>query len=184
MKVSTRSRGFTLIELVIGIVMLAVSLSIVVGIFLPQAQRFITPMYQIKASALGRSVMDQVLMRNFDDNSSSLGGVIRCGEEVLGVTVPCTTVLGIEDKEKEDNPAGFNDVDDYHVYCNKNPQTVLGYFDSGYPGYGLNICAEYTPRRFEAGADPDSKDIAKQITVTVFMPNQETITLTAFKGNY
>ena len=56
--------GFTLIEIVVGIIVLAVSLTIVSSIFLPQANKTITPMYQIKATALGKRIMDQVLIRH------------------------------------------------------------------------------------------------------------------------
>jgi len=175
--------GFTLIEIVVGIIVLAVSLTIVSSIFLPQANKTITPMYQIKATALGKRIMDQVLIRYYDDTTASTGGFIRCGETIVGVPVTdCSTKLGLDAGEIRSSPNGFNDVDDYQVYCDDDPTTVLGFFTDEYPGYGLKICVTQAAQKF--GGNAGANDVAKRVQVTVYMPNSETITLSSFKGNY
>lgn len=169
-------RGFTLIEIVIGIVVLASALVIVSSIFLPQANRMTTPMYQIKSTALAKSMMNQVLIRYYDEENLSSGSFAPC-------TV-CTTAadFGIENDEKLDEPENFNDVDDYHVYCNSDPVATLALFTDAYPGYGLNICVTNAADKFEPSSSAD--DVAKRVTVTVFMPNNETLVLSSLKGNY
>jgi MSHA pilin protein MshD len=174
--------GFTLIEIVIGIIVLAVSLTIVSSIFLPQANKTITPMYQIKATALGKRIMDQVLIRYYDDAMASTGGYIRCGETIAGVTINCSSKLGLDTGEIRSQPNGFNDVDDYQVYCNDVPTTVIGFFTDEYPGYGLKICVAQAAVKF--GGNAGDIDVAKRVKVTIFMPNSDTITLSSFKGNY
>lgn len=173
--------GFTLIEIVVGIIVLAVSLTIVSSIFLPQANKTITPMYQIKATALGKRIMDQVLIRYYDEATANTGGYIRCGE-VPGTDCSSKLELGLDTGENRLLPDGFNDVDDYQVYCDDDPTTVLGFFTDEYPGYGLKICVTFAADRF--GGNADDIDVAKRVQVTVSMPNSETITLSAFKGNY
>ena len=97
---NNKQRGFTLIEIVIGIVVLAIALTIVTGVFLPQANKMTTPMYQIKATALGKSIMNQVLIRYYDDVNARTNGSIRCGQIIAGgVTVPCSTTLGLDTGE-------------------------------------------------------------------------------------
>lgn len=180
-KINNKQRGFTLIEIVVGIVVLAVALTIVTGVFLPQANKMTTPMYQIKATALGKSVMNQVLIRYYDDVNARTNGAIRCGKNIGGVTIGCSS-LGLDADETSDNPDGFNDVDDYHVYCNAAPVDTLKEFTNEYPGYGLNICVTNAAEQFGESSTLDH--VAKRVRVTILMPNNERITLTSFKGNY
>ncbi|MFT7684156.1 MAG: MSHA pilin protein MshD [Moritella dasanensis] len=184
---NNKQRGFTLIEIVVGIVVLAVALTIVTGVFLPQANKMTTPMYQIKATALGKSIMNQVLIRYYDDVNARTNGAIRCGQVITGgVTVACSTSLGLDTGETKASPNTFNDVDDYHIYCDDqtdyDPKTALGFFTDEYPGYGVRICASLAADKF--GGNTGENHVAKRIRVTVFMPNNEAITLTSFKGNY
>jgi MSHA pilin protein MshD len=178
---NNKQRGFTLIEIVVGIVVLAVALTIVTGVFLPQANKMTSPMYQIKATALGKSIMNQVLIRYYDDVNGRTNGAIRCGKNIDGVTISCSN-LGLDAGEKSDNPDGFNDVDDYDVYCNADPVDTLEEFTNEYPGYGLNICVVNAAAQF--GETSTLDHVAKRIRVTILMPNNENITLTSFKGNY
>jgi len=168
-----RQDGFTLIEIVVGIVVLAVSLTIVTSIFLPQANKMTSPMYQIKASALGKSIMNQVLIRYYDELNISSGSFSPC--------TTCTVSFGVE-SEDPDLPNTFNDVDDYNEYCNSNPRDTLELFTDEYPGYGINICVENAADQF--GETGTLTSVAKQITMTILMPNNEEITFTSFKGNY
>ncbi|QUM82766.1 type II secretion system protein [Moritella sp. 5] len=176
-------RGFTLIEIVVGMVVLAISLVIVTGIFLPQANNTVTSMYQIKATALGKRIMDQVLLRYYDENIVSSAGFIRCDEVKL-----CSTDLGTEGSEVRSTPNNFNDVDDYNIYCgdrpNYDPSAALAYFTSEYPGYGLQICVSFAADKFDPNLTSGGIYVAKRIRVTIFMPNDESIELTSFKGNY
>ncbi len=182
-------RGFTLIEIVVGMVVLAVALTIVSGVFLPQANKTTSQMYQIKATALGKRIMDQVLIRYYDDASTNSGGFIRCGETVLtSIPFHCSAKLGTEGGEVSTDPDKFNDVDDYNVYCHDqtgyDPSAALGYFTNQYPGYGLQICVSFAADKFDPSVGSGVIDVAKRIQVTVFMPDDDSIQLTAFKGNY
>ncbi|QFI39741.1 prepilin-type N-terminal cleavage/methylation domain-containing protein [Moritella marina ATCC 15381] len=173
-----KQRGFTLIEIVVGIVVLAVALTIVTGVFLPQASKMTSPMYQIKATALGKSIMNQVLIRYYDDVNISSGSFSPC------TNTTCTVSFGVE-SEDPDEPDTFNDVDDYQVYCSTDPQTTLNRFTDEYPGYGINICVTNAANKFvPLTPENTNNNVAKRIELTVFMPNNETITLTSFKGNY
>ena len=172
--------GFTLIEMVVGIVVLAVAMTIVTGVFLPQASQTLTPMYQIRATGLAKSIMNQVLVRSFDEKNMNTGVFLLCD------STSCTDIanFGVE-SELESDPNSLDDVDDYHVYCDSsmNQREInLGYFSADYPGYGTRICITNGATTF--GGSATDKHIAKLITVTISMPNDELVTLSAFKGNY
>lgn len=181
--------GFTLIEMVVGIVVLASAMVIVTGVFLPQASQALSPMYQIRSTALAKSIMNQVLVRNFDSVNANTGGYIRCGESVAGVVLDCTdnNDLGIESGEVNTNPTAFNDVDDYHVYCDltkNNTVTTLSRFTHDYPQYGLRICVTNDPQTFDPSATAGETNIAKIITLTIYAPNKDEVKLSAYRGNY
>ena len=172
-----KARGFTLIEIVVGIVVLAVAMTIVTGVFLPQANKMTTPMYQIKATALGKSIMNQVLIRYYDELNVSSGSFSPC--------TTCSSVLGTDGSEDRNNPSAFNDVDDYNVYCSSNHRTTLALFTTEYPSYGVQICVTLAADNFAPSIPVNtSNNVAKRIELTVFMPNNEEITFTSFKGNY
>ncbi|MDX2320636.1 MAG: MSHA biogenesis protein MshD, partial [Moritella sp.] len=133
-------------------------------------------MYQIKATALGKSIMNQVLIRYYDERKLVLGSFSPC--------TTCTeeTSFGVDGTEDKNKPDTFNDIDDYHEHCNSDPKTTLSLFTNEYPGYGLNICVSNAADKFITGST--ANDVAKRISVTIYMPNNETILLTSFKGNY
>ena len=49
--------GFTLIELIIGIVMFAIALSIITALIAPQAKQSAEPIVALRASELGQALM-------------------------------------------------------------------------------------------------------------------------------
>ncbi len=61
-----RSEGFTLLELVIGIVVFTISLTIVLSLIVPQAEQTAEPFRQVKAAKLGQSLMNDILSRSYD----------------------------------------------------------------------------------------------------------------------
>lgn len=189
---NNKQRGFTLIEIVVGIVVLAVAMTIVTGVFLPQANKMTGPMYQIKATALGKSIMNQVLIRYYDENNLVLGSFSPC--------LNCTSAanLGTDGSENRNNPSGFNDVDDYNVYCDVNDdssantdydpqlarQQLTNNVDNSYNGYGIRICVSLAADKFVPNSPANTNDVAKRVSLTVFMPNNEEISFASFKGNY
>ena len=194
-----RQRGFTLIELVIGIVVLAVALTLITSAFLPQANKAKTPMYQVRATELAESMMDDILIRYYDAVNVSRASYQPCGDgssDNSGVACTLAADFGPELGEHKSQPQQFNDVDDYQIYCNLNndgsvnssydPKAALAFFTSAYPQYGVRICVTDSGAKFASAsaAAATSPDIAKRIVLQLFMPDGDAVTLTAFKGNY
>lgn len=87
-----KSRGFTLVEIIIGIVVLSISLSIISTLIAPAEQKSADQILQVKAAELAQSLLNDISSRAFDHNSDMAGGILRCGENKPdGSANPCST---------------------------------------------------------------------------------------------
>jgi MSHA pilin protein MshD len=171
-------QGFTLIELIVGIVVFSISLAIVSTLITPAEEKSADNVLQIKASELGQSLMNDITSRAFDDNSDMSGGRVRCGEPAGGDN-DCTTVIGVELDEDIDDRNTFDDVDDFHGFearVNSTDDPI----DGGYDQFIINVSVTY------AGVDLGLADntLAKRITVTVTTPLGTAIEFTSHKANF
>ncbi|WP_158135367.1 type IV pilus modification PilV family protein [Photobacterium damselae] len=120
MSTNLKSRGFTLIEGIITIVLLAIAMITLTSFLFPQLERSAIPMYQAKSAAIADAVFNEILSRQFDQNSDPLGdSVYRCGEAYPSAvsdamtTNLCAKELGPDDELEKDQPQYSNDVDDF-----------------------------------------------------------------------
>lgn len=133
-----RQSGFTLIEGVITIVILGIAMVTLTSFLFPQAERSATPYYQARASAIGNAFLNDILARNFDEQSDPFGdSAVRCNEQgAAACTKPETSGRWPRDKvDAQGNsveyfkyidpttgnqlgwglvPSVANDVDDFH----------------------------------------------------------------------
>lgn len=112
------SRGFTLIELIVGIVLLSVALTGILGLLVNQAPQAVDPVQQVRAAQLAQRILSEALQTSFDEHSDHNGGRFRCGETVgtPPVTYPaCTAMASYGPDGGEARPYQFNDVDDYQT---------------------------------------------------------------------
>ena len=191
-----RACGFTLLELVAGIALLAVVLLLITGAFLPMINKQAQPIYQIRAAELAQSMLQEDLARSYDENSDRSGQTVAgkyqyCGSidpaniltEISAALGSCSTTLGAESGETYTT---FDDVDDFNFYCN-SPITgsafaqLQGLDTSLYENYSIKVCVENAPELLSLTA---RTDVAKKITVTVTTPAGEAIPFTSYRSNY
>ncbi len=191
-----QQRGVTLIELIAGIVVLAISLSIITSVLGPLYIKSADPWHQVRAAELGQSLMNEILARSFDENSNRSGGLLRCDEdgaekcscttpEILLGLEPCIGTAGIDYLVFGPNGESreyFNDVDDFHNFSATGDQitNILNeQLIAIYRQYQLNVTVLY------AGADAglDNRQ-AKKITISVTTPTGTVIDFAAYKGNW
>lgn len=185
-----RSRGFTLIESIVVIIVLGIAMVTITSFLAPQVASSADPQYQNRSVALGQSLMNQILARGFDEHSDFDGGLIRCGD--AGATA-CSTKLGVDGTETA--PAAFTDVDDY-IGCWYTDTTESACVSS--PKYPLanildeNIKDSYANFRVEVsvfydqnmdGIDDESIGTMKRVELQIFGGNNR-YSLVAYKGNY
>ncbi|PKH92634.1 agglutinin biogenesis protein MshD [Pseudoalteromonas sp. 78C3] len=177
-------QGFTLIELIIGIVMFAIALSIITALIAPQAKRSAEPIIALRASEFGQSLMNEIQSKSFDEHSDRSAPFRRCGETTLGAE-PCTAEgdLGVDNLGAGlETRTSYNDVDDYIALSNQPITNSLGEVLSQYSDFNLVVTVEY---------DSDFNELTindgttfKRITIEVTSPLGEVYGFSAYKGNY
>ncbi|MGX5913132.1 type IV pilus modification PilV family protein [Aliidiomarina sp. Khilg15.8] len=178
-KVSSQ-RGFTLVEIIVGIVVLAIALTLITSIILPAARQSVTPVYQVRAAELGQSMLNEVLSRSFDEQSDRQGGQLRCGEQDDdGNENPCTASANFgPDGEDRDR---FDDVDDYHLLA--DIETALGDpLAARYPNFSLLIEVCYSDAQGNCGVQAEPQ--FKRILVRVTTPEGQNLDFSAIRGNF
>ena len=203
------NKGFTLVELVVGIVVMAIAMMIMNTMLISQSKDSLEPLYRLRASQLGQSIMQNILTRAYDENSDHNGGFYRCGEiwqngdlwfnektqdwELLadGETadnVTCSTRLGFDSGETKGEHFNFNDVDDFIendftsavAYGNVVGGTLGDVNSAQYNNYFIKIDVVLDKNQVV-----DAKKITmKKITLTIKTPSNEEIQFNALKGNY
>lgn len=193
------SRGVTLIELIIGIVVLGISLSLITSILGPLYVRSVDPWHQIRAAELGHSLMNEILGKAFDENSNRSGGPLRCDEdggencsctatEVVLTFYRCTagsnySVFGPNGETRSQ----FNDVDDYHGLVQSGAD-ISNIFGSGladaYREYTVRVQVDYAGVEVGMGGSNEANRLVKRINVSVTTPSGDVIDFAAYKGNW
>ncbi|MUK43842.1 type II secretion system protein [Aliivibrio fischeri] len=173
-------RGFSLVSIVLSIVLMSAALLIVTTSLVPRSQHNAELMYSTKASELGAAVMDEIVGRQFDQNSGPNGGLPVCGS----ISTPCTSPddLGEDGDQEKGNRTLYNDVDDFNGLSG-SVKDVLGNDLAGiYPNFSISIKVFY-----DANLDGEPDAISgnrKRIVVDVVDPSGQHYVFSVIRGNY
>ncbi|WDE04494.1 prepilin-type N-terminal cleavage/methylation domain-containing protein [Thalassomonas viridans] len=173
-----KSAGFTLIEVIIGIVVLAISFSVIMRVIIPTEQQSADQIHQVKAAELAQSLLAEITGRAFDQNSDMVGGVVRCDDASVTL-VTCTDEVNFGTEAGENDRSLFNDVDDYHGY-NTKVNASGDSLDSSYDTFTLAVSVSYQGNELGLGNDR----LAKRIMITVTTPLGTAVTFTGYKANF
>jgi MSHA pilin protein MshD len=196
---SENEKGFSLVELVVGIVVLAIAMVMMNTLLITQSKDALEPLYRLRATQLGQSIMVNILSRAYDQNSDHNGGYFRCGEvwqngdywyDFTSKTwllttpqkiVPCTLSGNYGPDDSESNHPTFNDVDDF---VENEFVSIVDYGDllgdpypTDYRNYQIKIDVL-------SNVNTMPGTTMKQINVTIKTPSNEEILFSALKGNY
>jgi MSHA pilin protein MshD len=190
------SRGFTLIELVVGIVVFAIVLTLVTTLLFPQAGRSVDPIMQVRATELAQSFFNEIQSKRFDENGDSN---VRCNEDIntdgdlddisLGEAA-CTAAVnfGPDSESRSD----FDDVDDYHGFAqgvgtadsiiqNSLAESIQVGGTNLYEGFTINITVMYDG---DLNGIADADQSVKRVGIIVTLPNQEQIQFATYRRNF
>ncbi len=170
------NKGFTLIETIVGIVVLAVSFSILTTLIYPLSEQSADQLHQIKAAELAQSVLNEIQHKAFDENSDMAGGRVRCGE--VGAA-SCSTVLAAETGEIR---ATYNDVDDYNSLPVGEIKDSLGQTLNLYTGYSMSITV-CNDANYDGSCTGDTST-AKLIIVTITTPTGFVLNFSTYRANF
>lgn len=175
-------QGFTLIEIIVGIVVLSIAFSIFTSLIYPLANQSAKQVHQIKAAELGQSMINEIIAKAFDENSDKSGGVYRCGES--GETA-CSSTMGPEGSEAEESEKReqFDDVDDYNnLLIIKN--SLGDSLNDIYVGYQINVKVINDSDYDGDHDDADNNFTAKLMTVTVTTPQGVDFVFAVYRVNF
>lgn len=194
-------RGFTLIEIIIGIVVLSIALTGGLSLLISQVDAYRDPLIKEKSVQIAKRVVHEIQIRAYDEKSDIGGGIFRCSETVGGIS------LGVCSAEAEygTDPGELmldtlDDVDDFDTAklclklsgsysCSDNNYLPVVYFFSDaadeaaqkkYNDYyaGFLVKIEVVPAKISGHADS-----AKKITVTVRQSDGLEIEYSFIKAN-
>ena len=198
-------RGFTLIEIIIGIVVLSIALTGGLSLLISQVDAYRDPLIKEKSVQIAKRVVHEIQIRAYDEKSDIGGGIFRCSETVGGISLgDCSA----EAKYGTDDPGELmldtlDDVDDFDTAklclkllklsgsysCSDNNELPVVYFFSDaadeatqkkYNDYyaGFLVKIEVVPAQISGDADS-----AKKITVTVRQSDGLEIEYSFIKAN-
>lgn len=171
-------KGFTLLETVIGIVVLAISFSVFTSLIYPFTEQSAEQIHQVNAAKLAQSMMNEIQNKAFDENSDMAGGIIRCGESLAP---SCSNSMGPESGEARET---FNDVDDYHglTYYAGEIENSQGQLLNPYASYEMSITvcndSDYN------GICDANTNTAKKISIQITSPTGFTLDFSTYRVNF
>jgi MSHA pilin protein MshD len=167
-----RVAGVTLIELIAGIVVLGISLSIIISVLAPMAIKSADPWHQVRAAELGQSLMNEILGKAFDENSNRSGSLLRCDE----TAAPACTAEAAFGPDAE-NRQQFDDVDDFHNL------DVSGGSINNIFGTDARMSDLYRTYRLQVQVSYDNP-LTKRIVIRITTPTGDVVEFAALKGNW
>ena len=194
-KLPKSQTGFTLLELVIGIVVFTISLTIVLSLIVPQAEQTAEPFRQVKAAKLGQSLMNDILSRSYDENSDRSPPFVTCVDKPDPSNASdnlCSDALGPDAGETSEE--AYDDVDDYNGYSIRNAggnyngfaYRVDVIYDSSIDVTSAFPAVVHCPDPEEpinACVPPEQKQY-KRIDIAVTAPDGQVYTFRAYRGSY
>ena len=169
-----RQRGFSLIEMVVVIVVLAVGLTGLTLVINETIKQSPKPLVQTRAMELAQTYLDEILAKRFDEQSGQ-GGIPRCDSTDNAAQI-CSNTLG---DEEGGNRQLFDDVDDYNGLNNAPPVFASGTSVDNYGSYEVNVTVSYAGSELGLGNRG-----AKRITVSVTTPLGNVIPVSAYRVNF
>jgi MSHA pilin protein MshD len=175
-----QSKGFTLIELVIGIVVIAIVTLVVTAGLGSLFRQTVDPWQQVRAAELGQSLMNDIMARKFDESNTA---VLRCSGNAADCTNPPEALVcpdignPLPNTEGNETRSDFDDVDDFNC---------LGITTTGLSNtFGTSLEEDFY-RGFSAEVRVYSVEdnVIKQIDVVIITPQDERIEFSSQRGNW
>ncbi|ART81289.1 hypothetical protein CBP31_00450 [Oceanisphaera profunda] len=184
---SNKQAGFSLFELVLGIMLLSILMTGAVAMLINLAPKTVDPAMEVRAAQLAQRLLNDISLQKYDHANNNFA----CGS-ADGET--CTSVDKFGPDTGESSLADFNDVDDYDTTaicaasfkpasCNDNWIASCWFTeqcndDNAYLQFMVKINVK--PHEFETGAIYS----AKQIEIAVHQPNGSVWEYAVLRGNY
>jgi MSHA pilin protein MshD len=195
MKDQKANQGFTLVELIIGIVLFSVALVTVVSVIMPQTRKAIDPIWQVRSVTLAQSILTEISSKAFDEASITSSGRKACNDSVA---CSASGSLGADVGESRNT---FDDIDDYNGLrliggdiTNSSDASLTALTTDLFLGFEAQITVFYDDNQDGINDDDidqdgtlDSGNVVgnrKLIKVSVFTPDGEEIPFASYRSNF
>ncbi|WP_417760915.1 type IV pilus modification PilV family protein [Shewanella sp.] len=182
-------RGFTLIELIVGMLVFSIAIVLLTSVLFPQSDRAAQTLQRVRAAELAQSVLNEIWGKAYDDETPIGGVPAACnpndidslcsnpngGSPIVckqnGNNSPCRSHIGPEEGEGRND---FDDVDDYDGMTETASQLNSNRtYEDDYSGYLLQVNVSH-----------GAVDNTKLIHIVVTTPQGEPIAFDAVRSNY
>ncbi len=189
-----RNSGFTLVESVMAMVLIAFAMVTLITFLYPQVERSASPHYQTRAANLGQSLMTQILARGFDDRSDFDGGYYRCGESGYDACTDSNDFGVIAGYERF--PDQLDDVDDYKGCwwtdsindCSGSGRQLKNIMEDSVPSeyeqykrFTVNVDVDYVDSDFSIVSAVTNM---KRVKITISTGRHGEFEFIGYRGNY
>jgi len=157
-------QGVTLIELIIFMIIMAISMMAISGVFQRSVIRVQDPLIYSQLLSMAQSLLDETSSRKYDENTPT-GGVPSCNSP--SAALACAG-FGLDLGEVITDISTLDDIDDFD-----------GYQDTPQTGYQRVVSVSDAVDHFGVTAGD-----AKRIAVSVTAPNGYSVTLSTYRLNF
>lgn len=158
---SPRQRGFTLIELIIFIVVVAAGLAGILSVMNTVVKSSADPMIRKQTIAIAESLLEEILLKDY------------CDPDTVDLTTSPPT-CGVHTVEA--NRSLYDDVDDYAGYTSTGIKDLTASTIAGLTAYNISPAVTVTTTTLNSLT-------VKKVIVSVTGP-QGAISLTGYRSNY
>lgn len=198
--------GISIVELIIFILVMGIAFTGVMSVFVNTQRYGADPMIKIKTIELAQSLMEEILLKSYDERTPVGGGCVdnmastRCGPaaNIPDAAAPTNANLGSDPGETR---RLFDDVDDYHniAYCGTGGIANAACTDpcndlideqenniaAEYPGFGICIRLIFAGNGINPGAGVAVRNNdAKRIDILLTDPRGSDLTFSAYQANF
>ena len=168
--------GFTLVEMVVFIVVLAVGLSGVVLVINRTLLDAPEALVNTRAMEISQLYLDEILAKKYDENTPQ-GGSPPCDSSG---NPACTATGSFGPDGPSESRSRYDDVDDYHDPAFQPVTDANGNALPNYSDYEVRIDIHYDGT--DLGLADDRR--AKRISLTIRTPRNQQIPVTVYRTNF
>lgn len=172
--VAAKQKGFTLIESIVAIVLMAFLMIGFSSLLVPQAVLTADSLTQQRGAQLASIIFQEMYSRPFDENNNEVSE--RCIYSTVAGSTACSTTLGSEGNDRDD----FDDYDTDDVFVSVQ---ALGVGLTGpYLDFQVNIAVDYVD---DSWATVSSATPTKHARITVRKGNNgQQVEFDAYRSNF
>lgn len=173
------TKGFTLIELVITIVILAIGVTAFTQLMNASTIASVDPMLRQQANAVAQSYLEEVLLTSFCDPNLSTD----CPAYCTGANI-CSTCGGSASPAPAETRADFDDVCDYNGLADTGARNQFDAAIASLSDYNVAVSVEDNSVSLQGLSSASGNVVRVDVNVTHASNPDVDITLSGYRTNY